>query len=787
MATLTGQSIASSYEQLLHVDTDGGGNTTTLVPIKDGDNGTTFAAQLSTTTICIDNPTTSSSSQGGILRLQSDDGAALGDTHRLGVIEFGAAEDGSNTITTGARIEAIADAAWSASENGADMVFYTTDGNASQSEVMRLTADNLVGIGTAAPLGILHLDSTSTTNLKIEGTNTGTTLDTVGHRSGSINLYNTGVTNDNYMDIGFWKGASDDSGFRAAQIVGQISSHAGGSGYLHFRTSTSSTLQTRMTLDSSGNVGINESSPAHKLEVGGDIGVAGNYILEEQGRQDHVANTMPAPYYRFDGVDDYVNTNETFQTTYRGDFSIAMMIKVIDGNPSAVESLWGASEADTNDRVYMSINTNGTVELKYKDGSTQLAPTTTSAIFTDGENPWKHIVVVIDAVNNLALFYDNGTSVAVTNSDLSSLDFSTIALTQNAVIGARNQAGLYGHFDGSISDVKIFNKALTAAEVKELYSGASVPYKYKGANQTNMVTTAADGDFSGAGNWTSNGNHTATITGGEMVVVASDASNGSSNAVSLAGSNFDDTGGIVGKAYNYRFKARASTGTPTLRARTPFEWTGGNTEDFTLSTTMQSFEISAKVKIQNENAYFALLESGGGTFYIDDVELVPAGAVAEYDGSGVGASRWDDKSGNELHGTVSGATVENAPADADSGLTYEEGTWTPQDTDLGGSVQSGMYTKIGNLVTCHFTLTTGAISGGSLFYIKNLPFTCGATDAFRGAVSIAYTNATNMPLGGNVTEGATTAYLLIGTGDIATDDEIGSSKTIAGSMMYRVD
>ena len=54
MATLTGQSIASSYEQLLHVDTDGGGNTTTLVPIKDGDNDTTFCLQLSTTKAMIE-------------------------------------------------------------------------------------------------------------------------------------------------------------------------------------------------------------------------------------------------------------------------------------------------------------------------------------------------------------------------------------------------------------------------------------------------------------------------------------------------------------------------------------------------------------------------------------------------------------------------------------------------------------------------------------------------------------------------------------------------------------
>jgi|TARA_R100000479_G_scaffold90238_1_gene44296 hypothetical protein len=48
MASLTGQSVASSYEQLLHVDRDGGGNGTTLVDLKDGDNGTTFALQLAT-------------------------------------------------------------------------------------------------------------------------------------------------------------------------------------------------------------------------------------------------------------------------------------------------------------------------------------------------------------------------------------------------------------------------------------------------------------------------------------------------------------------------------------------------------------------------------------------------------------------------------------------------------------------------------------------------------------------------------------------------------------------
>jgi len=53
MAKLEGQTIAASYDQLLHVDTEGGGNTTTLVPIKDGDNDTTFCLQLATTSALI--------------------------------------------------------------------------------------------------------------------------------------------------------------------------------------------------------------------------------------------------------------------------------------------------------------------------------------------------------------------------------------------------------------------------------------------------------------------------------------------------------------------------------------------------------------------------------------------------------------------------------------------------------------------------------------------------------------------------------------------------------------
>jgi hypothetical protein len=193
MAALGSQTIASSYEQLLHVDNDGGGNGATLVSVKDGDNGTTFALQLATDNIAVtgdikiskasgsttqsfvpasgqssqikfmqDDGTTqdarifapegvtklafeagttemmritttgvgigtsspasaaggnaldirdtntSSATQGASLKLGSNDGAVMGAGHRMGVIEFAGPEDGGGTMVGGARIDALA-------------------------------------------------------------------------------------------------------------------------------------------------------------------------------------------------------------------------------------------------------------------------------------------------------------------------------------------------------------------------------------------------------------------------------------------------------------------------------------------------------------------------------------------------------------------------------------------------------------------------------------------------------------------------------------------------------
>ena len=124
------------------------GTTESKVLTLDSDKKATFTGNVR-----INNATTSSASEGGVLNLISDDGAALGDDHRLGKIAFQAAEDSSSTIRQGASIEAFADAAWSASENGTRLEFYTMDGNNAIEKSLTLDSDLLATFAGGVTVG----------------------------------------------------------------------------------------------------------------------------------------------------------------------------------------------------------------------------------------------------------------------------------------------------------------------------------------------------------------------------------------------------------------------------------------------------------------------------------------------------------------------------------------------------------------------------------------------------------------------------------------------------------
>ena len=96
---------------------------------------------VATSTATIKDTSASSSTSGGKLVLASDDNAALGLNHRLGVLEFQGSECASDTLITGARIEAVAGTLWTGSNNTTNLDFYTNYGNNSQTKMLSMSSN----------------------------------------------------------------------------------------------------------------------------------------------------------------------------------------------------------------------------------------------------------------------------------------------------------------------------------------------------------------------------------------------------------------------------------------------------------------------------------------------------------------------------------------------------------------------------------------------------------------------------------------------------------------------
>ena len=135
-------SLVSAHTAGVAFHIDANANAGSVVDIDAGvlDIDVTGVTLLNTTGLTITDTTASSATEGGSIRLVSDDTALMADGHRLGVIEFAGAEDGSATISIGARIEALCRDAWDGSNNDANLLFYTTDGT-TESVVLTLDAD----------------------------------------------------------------------------------------------------------------------------------------------------------------------------------------------------------------------------------------------------------------------------------------------------------------------------------------------------------------------------------------------------------------------------------------------------------------------------------------------------------------------------------------------------------------------------------------------------------------------------------------------------------------------
>tara|TARA_R100000458_G_C8253323_1_gene229832 strand:- start:283 stop:1482 length:1200 start_codon:yes stop_codon:yes gene_type:complete len=185
----------------------------------------------------------------------------------------------------------------------------------------------------------------------------------------------------------------------------------------------------------------------------------------------------------FDGTNDYVNcgSDSSIDNIFDGGGTIAGWIKVAsDGGGSFGRIIDKSSAGNGSGGWTLTVEDEGlgSIDLNLMVGhsTTYGRWTTTAREIT--LNAWTHFALVYDddSTSNEPIFYINGVSVGIskigdgpagTKADDSSLDLLI------AASGLANR-----EFDGSISEIAMYDTELTASQVRTLYNGRE-PYNHK--------------------------------------------------------------------------------------------------------------------------------------------------------------------------------------------------------------------------------------------------------------------------------------------------------------------
>ncbi len=276
---------------------------------------------------------------------------------------------------------------------------------------------------------------------------------------------------------------------------------------------------------------------------------------------------------RFDGVDDYVNVGDVDTCEGFDDCSISAWVKL--------NSLSGSGNCNGGpcqmivfnfDQSYMlNVLDSGLLESAWTGDWGSLNNDTPLTV-----GPWYHVVVTKD--DGEITYYVNGSLDGTIVSTA-----TTIGAASSLEIGAGN--GANNPFNGSIDELRIYNRALSAGEAAYLHthpSGSEIVVKATvtrgggGGSYTDKTTgKTAGGTF--------------THTGSPNLLIDDD----------LGTSNADPVGSHVGTTFSVDFGSAVAIRRLTISKDTTYGYTSETTENFDYSdngtdwTTVSSFTIHA--------------------------------------------------------------------------------------------------------------------------------------------------------------------------------------------------
>jgi hypothetical protein len=221
-------------------------------------------------------------------------------------------------------------------------------------------------------------------------------------------------------------------------------------------------------------------------------------------------------------------------------FSISAWVKK-DNDTSAMNVFAQGNSSDNNPIISITFGgTNGLELINRNNSAVGLNTTITAATHGITAGSFHHLVVVFTTTSYT--LYVDGSSVSTGSFTANTGTFNT----QN--IGVRQRVAYDSYFNGTIDQVRIFNKALSSSEVTTLYGETHA--------STTISTTDIFDDDSGVALYQLDGN--ANDTGGVSGKFGSGAIfNGSSSQIDL---NYASLGmGVNDFSYSFWFKANNTT------------------------------------------------------------------------------------------------------------------------------------------------------------------------------------------------------------------------------------
>ena len=453
--------------------------------------------------------------------------------------------------------------------------------------------------------------------------------------------------------------------------------------------------------------------------------------------------------YSFDGVNDYIEVPHSNSISITGDITMSAWVRTNGSNGQNYQTIISKRETYWTWEYNMTLSYHNNIVHNTKlIGSRAIGAGQQEQVWSNtpySQNQWEHWVVNISG--GQLKIYKNG--ILDISQSFSMVPFSQIC---PLLFGRNSLADMSEQFFGSLDDIGIWNRALTAAEIQQLYTQGQATYSWSPSGATTPSITVSPSTTTTYTCTITNGGATSTLT--QTVTVnpvptvnaGADQTVFAGSSVTLAGSGATSYSWNNGVTNNTPFTASATT-TYTVTGTS----NGCTATDQVLVTVLPAPTVSASSSIICAGQS-TTLTAGLGTSNPCASSYLPGTLSNGLVGYWPFCGNANDESGNGHNGTVNGATLTTDRfGAANSAYNFDGNDWIDLDAlpQINGlnEITIGLWVKSSGFnsnqsctMGCHQFYFNRGYDGSDGFYLKTDQNIGSNIASFSGSINGAFNN-----------------------------------------------